>query len=118
VIGMLAVLGLAAVGPIHHLHAIARDFGTAHHAAAPQPPDCHEEHARHGQVPPPHPADKPVYCPVCTLGKMTAAFLPASAPTLAVPFLPVDPPVAIATAAPVPLRVGDFARPRAPPAKA
>ncbi len=120
VAGMLAVLVLAFAGPIHHLHAIARDFGTAHHAVAAVPAeDCHEGHARHGEAPPAkQPANAPVYCPVCTLGKMAAALLAPSQPALTVPLALGDPPIAVATAAPDGIRPVGIARPRAPPVEA
>lgn len=119
VAGMLAMLGLVLVGPIHHLHAIARDFGAAHHADAAIQPDCHEEHVGHGGTPPAkQPTKAPIYCPVCTLGKMAAALLPPSLPALAVPLVLGDAPLAVATAMPDSLRPAGIARPRAPPVEA
>jgi hypothetical protein len=118
-IGVAAMLGLALVAPIHHLHAIARDFGTAQHAGHATQQPCHGEHAGPAQGPPAKPSGSaPVYCPMCTLGKMAAALLPPSLPLVAIPLVTGDAPVFIATPTPSSNRPERVARPRAPPVQA
>ena len=118
-VGLLAVLALTALAPIHHVHAIQRDFGgplQTHQASAE---GCHTTasgHAHH--TPADQPAKPPIYCPICSLGKMAGSLLPPNLPTLAVPAVGGDVPAPVVVAALLAGRVEPAARPRAPPVHA
>jgi len=117
--GLLAVLALAALAPIHHVHAIQRDFGGFAPPHQAQSEGCHTAasgHAHH--APADQPAKPPIYCPICSLGKMAGVLLPPNLPILAAPVVGRDGP---APAVVTPVLVGrtdPAARPRAPPVHA
>jgi hypothetical protein len=118
-LGVLAVLVLALLAPIHHLHAIERALAKAVDGHAGQPAVSHSEHAAHDHgAPPAKPQRVPTDCPVCTLGKVAAALLPPSVPAVATVVFLHDSPAAIPTTAPLSGWSHSSARPRAPPVHA
>lgn len=121
-LGMLAVLTLASLAPVHHVHAIKRAFAgmaatghahAAHQAGAPAGPAAHCHDCASDT-----PDARPAHCPVCTLGKMAAGLLPPDSPAIALPRRADATLVALGSLAAPAGRSERTAQPRAPPAAA
>jgi hypothetical protein len=116
--GLLAVLALAALAPIHHVHAIQRDFGGFAQSHQAQAEGRHASASGHAHHAPADQPAKPIYCPICTLGKMAGVLLPPDLPVLVPPLTGRDGPALAVAASPLSSRAEPTARPRAPPVHA
>jgi hypothetical protein len=115
--GVVALLALVLLAPIHHIHAIAFSFTKAGHALHDGQLSHDRSASNPGEHTPDEPGRPPVRCPFCMAAKSASVLLPLVGPAIAVRFAAIGSVAPVPAASPTPLRFVPAARPRAPPAQ-